>query len=58
MDAPGYDIYINEVEVLESGNGSTLHDITLMRDDVQHWSSAYDYRILDNVIHTRLAMKI
>lgn len=56
VDAPGFDIYFDEVEVLESSDGATLRDITLMRDDVQHWSSAYDYRILDNVIHTRLAL--
>lgn len=56
VDAPGFDLYFAEVEVLEGGDGSTLHDITLMRDDVQHWSSAYDYRVLDNVIHTRLAL--
>lgn len=53
VDAPGYDLYFDEVEVSEGGDGSTLRDITLMRDDVQHWSSAYDYRVLDNVIHTR-----
>lgn len=53
VDAPGYDLYVSEVEVLDDGVGSTLHDITLMRDDVQHWSSAYDYRVLDNVVRTR-----
>lgn len=53
VDAPGYELYFSEVEVLEDGDGSTLHDVLLMRDDVQHWSSAYDYRVLDNVIHTR-----
>uniref|UniRef100_A0A1B0ALR5 Peptidase M14 domain-containing protein n=1 Tax=Glossina palpalis gambiensis TaxID=67801 RepID=A0A1B0ALR5_9MUSC len=28
-------------------------DITLMRDDDQHWASANDYRIIENVVHTR-----
>lgn len=28
-------------------------DITLMRDDDQHWSSANDYRIIENVVRTR-----
>lgn len=41
----------DEVEVLP--NEATLHDISLMHGDAQHWSSAFDYRVLDNVCNTR-----
>ncbi|XP_034490769.1 carboxypeptidase D isoform X2 [Drosophila innubila] len=28
-------------------------DVTLMRDDPQHWASANDFRIIENVVNTR-----
>ncbi|XP_039751750.1 carboxypeptidase D-like isoform X2 [Pararge aegeria] len=34
-------------------NGSVSLNFTLMPDDPQHWSSAYDFRVLDNIINTR-----
>lgn len=51
VDASGYELHRETITV--SQNTSLRHDISLMRDDPQHWSSAYDYRILENVIHTR-----
>ncbi|XP_061382022.1 carboxypeptidase D-like isoform X2 [Danaus plexippus] len=33
--------------------GSISLNFTLMPDDPQHWSSAYDFRVLDNIINTR-----
>lgn len=54
VKAKGYEDYSAEVKVLENvNNGSVRHDITLMRNDPQHWSSAYDYRILENIINTK-----
>lgn len=51
--ADGFAEHFEEIDVPDTPEGSTIHDISLMRDDPQHWSSANDYRILDNVIHTR-----
>lgn len=28
-------------------------DVSLMRNDPQHWASANDYRIIENVVRTR-----
>lgn len=53
VEAAGYVPHFEEVYVLDTINGSVRHDISLMRNDPQHWSSAYDYRILDNVCNTR-----
>lgn len=52
VKAKGFAEHKEEVEVL-ARNEATRHDIGLMRDDPQHWSSAFDYRILDNVCNTR-----
>jgi carboxypeptidase D len=38
---------------MNDDEGSKELDFTLMRDDPQHWSSAYDYRVLDNIIKTQ-----
>ncbi|XP_058980289.1 carboxypeptidase D-like isoform X2 [Musca domestica] len=41
-------------ELVEVPAKGQIHlDITLMRDDPQHWASANDYRIIENVVHTR-----
>ncbi|XP_022120692.2 carboxypeptidase D isoform X1 [Pieris rapae] len=34
-------------------NGSISVNFTLMPDDPQHWSSAYDFRVLENIVGTR-----
>ncbi|XP_063368930.1 carboxypeptidase D-like [Cydia amplana] len=47
----GYESVTEEVVVPESGSVSL--NFTLMPDDPQHWSSAYDFRVLDNIMHTR-----
>lgn len=51
IEACGYELHRDTITV--GKNGSLRHDISLMRDDPQHWSSAYDYRILENIINTR-----
>uniref|UniRef100_A0A1I8Q4W2 Peptidase M14 domain-containing protein n=1 Tax=Stomoxys calcitrans TaxID=35570 RepID=A0A1I8Q4W2_STOCA len=41
-------------ELIEVPASGKIHlDFTLMRDDPQHWASANDYRIIENVVHTR-----
>lgn len=50
--AEGYETHMEEIEIEESVGVLRL-DFNMMRDDPQHWASAYDYRILDNVIKTR-----
>ncbi|XP_030378387.1 carboxypeptidase D isoform X2 [Scaptodrosophila lebanonensis] len=42
-----------EVEVPDKEPFSMRLDVTLMRDDPQHWASANDYRIIENVVNTR-----
>lgn len=46
----GYESVTEEVTVPPAGAVSL--NFTLMADDSQHWSSAYDFRILDNVLNT------
>lgn len=53
VKAKGFAVHKEEVEVLATNNEATRHDIGLMHDDPQHWSSAFDYRILENVCNTR-----
>lgn len=48
IEADGFEAILEEVEV--PANGSIVKDFVLMRDDPQHWSSAYDYRIIENVV--------
>ncbi|KAJ8712882.1 hypothetical protein PYW08_008186 [Mythimna loreyi] len=54
----GYESITEQVTV--PAEGSVSVNFTLMADDPQHWSSAYDFRVLDNIInnryHTRLEM--
>ncbi|CAH0595249.1 unnamed protein product [Chrysodeixis includens] len=47
----GYESVTEQVTVPASGSISV--NFTLMADDPQHWSSAYDFRVLDNIINTR-----
>ncbi|CAH0402906.1 unnamed protein product [Chilo suppressalis] len=47
----GYESITEEVTVPE--NGSVSVNFTLMADDPQHWSSAYDFRVLDNIMGTK-----
>lgn len=51
--AKGYEPQTVEVTVPESGSHSMIYTFNLMRNDPQHWSSAYDFRILDNILRTR-----
>lgn len=52
VEAVGYEPHVEEV-VIDENVGLLRLDFSLMRDDPQHWASAYDYRILENVIKTR-----
>ncbi|XP_075984216.1 carboxypeptidase D-like isoform X2 [Anticarsia gemmatalis] len=47
----GYETITEQVTVPPEGSISV--NFTLMPDDPQHWSSAYDFRVLDNIINTR-----
>lgn len=51
--AKGYEAQTAEIIVPETGNRSLVYSFNLMRNDPQHWSSAYDFRILDNILHTQ-----
>lgn len=51
--AKGYEAQTAEIIVPETGNHSLIYSFNLMRNDPQHWSSAYDFRILENILHTR-----
>lgn len=52
FEAEGYESHTEPIEITEKEKVKRL-DIQLMSDDPQHWSSAYDYRILENVVKTR-----
>ncbi|CAG5047116.1 unnamed protein product [Parnassius apollo] len=47
----GYESVTEEVTI--PANGSVSVNFTLMVDDPQHWSSAYDFRVLENIVNTR-----
>lgn len=51
--ADGYEPNIQEIIIPNDDEKSLRLDISLMRDDPQHWASAHDYRIIENVINTR-----
>lgn len=52
VEADGYEIQIGEITIPD--NRTRLRfDIQLIRDDPQHWSSSYDYRVIENVIRTK-----
>lgn len=46
-----YEPQTSEIVIPDSGN--FILNFNLMRNDPQHWSSAYDFRILDNIYKTR-----
>lgn len=52
VEADGYETQTQEIDIT-SDQPEVRLDFTLMRDDPQHWASAYDYRILDNILRTR-----
>ncbi|XP_077299077.1 carboxypeptidase D svr [Arctopsyche grandis] len=49
--AKGYESLTVEVTIPAEGNLS--YNFTLMADDPQHWSSAYDFRLIENVVRTK-----
>lgn len=53
VSAKGYEAQTVEIVIPDSGNRSLITSFNLMRNDPQHWSSAYDFRILDNILHTK-----
>ncbi|XP_055606268.1 carboxypeptidase D-like [Uranotaenia lowii] len=52
-EADGYEPHTTEVLIPPEATKAVVVDFQLMRDDPQHWSSAYDYRTLENVVRTR-----
>lgn len=51
VSAKGYETETSEVTIPD---GSALvFNFNLMRNDPQHWSSAHDFRILENILHTK-----
>uniref|UniRef100_A0A182KDH9 Peptidase M14 domain-containing protein n=1 Tax=Anopheles christyi TaxID=43041 RepID=A0A182KDH9_9DIPT len=52
-EAEGYEPQTLQVRIPPEADRAVIVDFQLMRDDPQHWSSAYDYRTLENVIKTR-----
>lgn len=53
VSAKNYEPQTAEIVVPDTGSRSLVFSFDLMRNDPQHWSSAYDFRILDNILHTR-----
>ncbi len=51
--AVGYESQTVEIEIPEKSEKAVEYNFNLMRNDPQHWSSAYDYRVLDNIIKRR-----
>ncbi|XP_055857349.1 carboxypeptidase D [Episyrphus balteatus] len=51
--ADGFEIHHQEFNIPDDGPCGLQLDIALMRDDPQHWASAHDFRIIENVVHTR-----
>ncbi|CAK9809820.1 Carboxypeptidase D [Anthophora quadrimaculata] len=52
VSAVGYESQMQTVTVpdgIHIGEGEVTLDFTLMRDDPQHWSSAYDFRLIANL---------
>ncbi|XP_053952079.1 carboxypeptidase D isoform X2 [Anastrepha ludens] len=50
--ADGFAPYREEIEIPQSTREMRL-DVVMMRDDPQHWSSANDFRVIENVVKTR-----
>lgn len=51
--ADGYAPVRLQVDVPNQEPFGARLDVTLMRDDPQHWASANDFRIIENVVNTR-----
>lgn len=51
IEAEGYESHSEEIIITEQDKVLRF-DVSLMHDDPQHWSSAYDYRILENIMRT------
>lgn len=52
IEAESYESHSEEITITEEDK-VLRYDVSLMHDDPQHWSSAYDYRILENIIKTK-----
>lgn len=50
--AKGYETQTSEVTISDKEK-QLVYTFNLMRNDPQHWSSAYDFRILENILHTK-----
>ncbi|XP_055923216.1 carboxypeptidase D [Eupeodes corollae] len=55
--ADGYEVHHEEFIIPHDGPCGLRLDIALMRDDPQHWASAHDYRIIENIFHTKYHSK-
>ncbi|XP_058117990.1 carboxypeptidase D isoform X2 [Anopheles coustani] len=53
VEAEGYESQTQEVRIPPEATQAVRVDFQLMRDDPQHWSSAYDFRQLENILKTR-----
>lgn len=53
VTAKGYEAQTSELIIPETGSHSLIYNFHLMRNDPQHWSSAYDFRILENILYTK-----
>lgn len=52
IEADGYEQQSLEITIPDDKKRFRM-DIQLMRDDPQHWSSSYDYRVIENVVRTK-----
>lgn len=52
IEAEGFELQVVEVTVPDNKKRVRM-DIQLIRDDPQHWSSSYDYRVIENVVRTK-----
>lgn len=51
VKAKGYETATSEVTIRDGE--ALVYNFDLMRNDPQHWSSAHDFRILENILHTK-----
>lgn len=51
VSAKGYETETSEVTIPDGK--ALVFNFNLMRNDPQHWSSAHDFRILENILHTK-----
>lgn len=52
VEAEGFELQIVEITIPDNRMRLRM-DVQLIRDDPQHWSSSYDYRVIENVVRTR-----